>query len=130
MINNTDWFDSLNKPFLNPPDWIFTPVWIILYILITISFLLFLKVGITKEKRLPLIFFLIQLALNFAWPAVFFGMQNISLAFIILILMYLFLVLTIITFFKHSKLASILLIPYLFWLSFAGYLNFSFLVLN
>lgn len=130
MINNTDWFDSLNKPFLNPPDWIFTPVWIILYILIAISFLLFLKGGITRGKRLPLTFFLIQLALNFAWPVVFFGMQNIILAFVILVFMYLFLLLTIITFFKHSKLASLLLIPYLFWLSFAGYLNFSFLVLN
>ena len=130
MIKNIDWFDSLNKPFLNPPDWIFTPVWIVLYIMIGISFLLFLKGGITKEKRLPLTFFLIQLALNFAWPAVFFGMQNIILAFVILVFMYLFLVLTIITFFKHSKLSSLLLIPYLFWLSFAGYLNFSFLVLN
>ena len=129
-MKNIDWFDSLNKPFLNPPEWIFTPVWIILYIMITISFLLFIKGGITKGKRLPLAFFLIQLALNFAWPVVFFGMQNISFAFVILVFMYLFLVLTIITFFKHSKLASLLLIPYLFWLSFAGYLNFSFLVLN
>lgn len=129
-MKNIDWFENLNKPFLNPPEWIYTPVWIILYILIAISFLLFLKGGITKEKRLPLTFFLIQLALNFAWPAVFFGMQNINLALIILVFMYLFVILTIITFFKHSKLASILLIPYLFWLSFACYLNFSFLVLN
>lgn len=129
-MKNIDWFDSLNKPFLNPPDWIFTPVWIILYILITISFFVFIKGGIKREKRLPLVFFFIQLALNFAWPVVFFGMQNISFAFVILVFMYLFLVLTIITFFKHSKLASILLIPYLFWISFAGYLNFGFLVLN
>ncbi len=129
-MKNMDWFDSLNKPFLNPPDWIFTPVWTILYIMIAISFFLFLRGGITKEKRWPLAFFLIQLALNFAWSPIFFGMQNISLAFVVLVLMYLFLILTIITFFKYSKLASIMLIPYMLWLSFAAYLNFSFLVLN
>ena len=129
-MKNMNWYDSLNKPFLNPPDWIFTPVWIVLYIMIGISLLLFLKGGMNKAKRLPLTFFLIQLALNLAWSPIFFGAQNISLAFIVIILMYIFLLLTIITFFKHSKLASILLIPYLFWISFAGYLNFSFLVLN
>lgn len=129
-MNNIYWFDSLNKPFLNPPEWVFTPVWIFLYIMIAVSFFLFLKGGMTKGKRLPLTFFLIQLILNFSWPVVFFGMQNISLAFVILVLMYLFLILTIITFFKYSKWSSLLLIPYLFWLSFAGYLNFSFLVLN
>ncbi len=129
-MQNMNWYDSLNKPFLNPPDWIFTPVWIILYIMIAFSFLLFLRGGITKEKQLPLTFFIIQLALNLTWPIVFFIMQNIILAFIVLIFMYLFLLLTMITFFKHSKLSTLLLIPYLFWISFAGYLNFSFLVLN
>ncbi len=129
-MKNMDWYDSLNKPFLNPPDWIFTPVWTILYIMMAISFFLFLRGGMNREKHWPLAFFLIQLALNFAWSPIFFGMQNISLAFVVLILMYFFLILTIITFFKHSKLASILLIPYMLWLSFAAYLNFSFLVLN
>ena len=129
-MQNMNWYDSLNKPFLNPPEWIFTPVWIILYIMIGLSFFLFLKGGMKKDKRLPLTFFLIQLALNLMWSPIFFDAQNISLAFVVIILMYIFLLLTIITFFKHSKLASILLVPYLFWISFAGYLNFSFLVLN
>lgn len=129
-MQNMTWFDSLNKPFLNPPEWLFTPVWIILYIMIAISFFLFLKGGMTKEKRLPLIFFIIQMVLNFAWTPIFFGLQNIGLAFAVIILMYIFIILTIITFFKHSKLASILLLPYLLWVSFAAYLNFSFWVLN
>lgn len=129
-MKNIIWFDNLNKPFLSPPDWIFTPVWIILYIMIAISFFVFIRGGINKKKRLPLSFFLIQLALNFSWPFVFFGMKNIAFAFFIIIFMYIFLILTIITFFKHSKLASVLLIPYLFWISFAAYLNFGFLVLN
>ncbi|MBE7704906.1 MAG: tryptophan-rich sensory protein [Cyanobacteria bacterium SIG29] len=127
---NSLWYDSLNKPFLNPPDWIFPPVWGILYIMITLSFLLFLKGGMTKEKKIPFVFFIIQLILNFAWSPIFFVMQNIPLALATVILMYFFILLTIITFFKHSKLASLLLVPYLIWVSFATYLNFGFLVLN
>ena len=129
-MQNIDWYNSLNKPFLTPPDWIFTPVWIVLYILIISSFLLFIKDGITKEKRVPLTFFLIQLLLNFSWPFIFFGLQNLLGGFIIIVLMCIFLWLTIITFFKCSKLASFLLLPYLLWISFAIYLNFSYLVLN
>ena len=125
-----EWFDSLNKPFLTPPDWIFTPVWIVLFIMIGVSFILFWGNGITKEKSLPLTFFIIQLILNWLWVPVFFGMQNILGALIILIFMYIFLWLTIITFFKYSKVSSFLLLPYLFWVSFAAYLNFGFLVLN
>ena len=129
-MKNIEWFDSLNKPFLTPPDWLFTPVWIVLYIMIASSLFIFLSSGITKEKHIPLVFFFTQLALNLAWSPVFFGMQNITGAFIIIIFMYIFLILTIITFFKHSKTASLLLIPYLLWISFAAYLNFGYLVLN
>ncbi|MBQ8634995.1 tryptophan-rich sensory protein [bacterium] len=129
-MQNLDWFNTLNKPFLAPPDWLFTPVWIVLYIMIAASFFLFLSGGIKKEKHMPLIFFLAQLALNFAWSPIFFGMQNILGAFIIIVFLYIFLILTIITFFKHSKMASLLLIPYLIWISFAAYLNFGYLVLN
>ena len=125
-----EWFNSLNKPFLSPPDWLFTPVWLVLYIMIFASLVLFWGDGITKEKRLPLIFFIIQLVLNWLWVPIFFGMENILGGFIIIVIMYIFLWLTIITFFKYSKLASILLLPYLFWISFAAYLNFGYLVLN
>lgn len=124
------WFDSLNKPFLNPPDWLFAPVWIVLYIMMAGSLFLFIGDGMKRGKYLPLTFFLIQLALNLAWSPVFFGMQNILGGFIIIVFMYIFLLLTIITFFKYSKVASLLLIPYLLWISFAAYLNFAFLVLN
>ena len=129
-MKNMEWFDSLNKPFLSPPDWLFTPVWLVLYIMIFASFILFWGSGMTKEKRLPLVFFIIQLVLNWLWVPVFFGMENILGGFIIIVIMYIFLWLTIITFFKYSKLASILLLPYLFWISFAAYLNFGYLVLN
>lgn len=129
-MKNMEWFDSLNKPFLSPPDWLFTPVWLVLYIMIFASLILFWGDGITKEKRLPLVFFIIQLALNWLWVPIFFGMQNIIGGFIIIVIMYIFLWLTIITFFKYSKVASLLLLPYLLWISFAAYLNFGYLVLN
>ena len=129
-MQNMEWFHSLNKPFLSPPDWIFVPVWSVLYVLMVLSFIFFIKGGMNKNKRLPLIFFIIQLALNLAWSPVFFGMQNILGALIIIVFMWLFTLLTIVYFLRHSILASILLITYLIWISFAFYLNFGFYVLN
>ena len=125
-----DWYDTLNKPFLNPPSDIFTPVWTILYIMMALSLIFYLKGGNIKEKKTGLFLFIIQLLLNFAWSGVFFGMQNIFLALIVIILMWLFILFTVIAFFKHSKLAAIMLIPYLVWVSFAFYLNLSFWILN
>ena len=129
-MENMDWFNSLNKPFLSPPDWLFAPVWIVLYITIAIAFIIFLKSHSTRKKTLGLIFFFTQLLLNFIWSPVFFNMQNILGALIIIFFMWLFIMLTIITFLRHSKIAAILLIPYLIWVSFAFYLNFGFYVLN
>ncbi len=129
-MKNMEWFHSLNKPFLSPPDWLFMPVWTVLYIMIILSFIFFIRGGMNKSKRLPLAFFITQLVLNFAWTPVFFWMQNISLALIIIIFMWIFLLLTVIFFFRHSKIATVLLVPYLIWVSFAFYLNFSYFVLN
>lgn len=130
MMQNTEWFNSLNKPLLNPPSEIFTPVWIFLYITIGLSLLLFLKDGFNKTKIIPIVFFSIQLLLNFIWSPIFFGMQNIRLAMIVIALMWLFILLTIIAFKQHNKTSAMLLIPYFLWVSFACYLNFSFLRLN
>jgi len=125
-----DWFHTLNKPFLTPPDAVFMPAWIVLYILIAISFVIFIRKNSGHSKKLPLVFFFIQLILNFAWPFVFFGMQNIGAALAVIILMWIFIVLTIITFMRHSKIAAMLLLPYLLWVSFAFYLNLGYYVLN
>ena len=130
MMQNTEWFNSLNKPLLNPPSEIFTPVWIFLYITIGLSLLLFLKDGFNKTKIIPIFFFSIQLLLNFIWSPIFFGMQNIRLAMIVIALMWLFILITIIAFKQHNKTSAMLLIPYFLWVSFACYLNFSFLRLN
>lgn len=129
-MRNMEWYNSLNKPFLNPPSEVFTPVWIFLYITIAFSLLLFLKDGFNKTKVVPIIFFCGQLLLNFIWSPIFFEMQNIRLAMIVIAFMWLFVLLTILTFKKHNKTSAILLIPYFLWVSFACYLNFNFLRLN
>ena len=129
-MQNIEWYNNLNKPFLNPPDWVFAPAWTILYILITISFILFIRDGMNKQKVLPLLFFLVQIILNFLWTPAFFIFSQIKIALIILIFIWIFLLLTIITFYKHSKTAAILLIPYFLWTSFAFYLNLELLRLN
>ena len=125
-----DWFHSLNKPFLAPPDSVFMPVWTILYIMIILSFIFFIKFPEQAPSVYRTIFFIIQMLLNLAWMPVFFGLKSILGALIIIIFMWIFLVLTIITFFRHSKLASFLLIPYLLWISFAFYLNLGYFVMN
>ncbi len=126
---NSDWYNNLNKPFLAPPDSIFMPVWSILYVMIIISLILYLKNGL-KNKAKGLIFFIIQMLLNFSWTFIFFAMRNIMAALFIIIIMWIFIALTVAEFSKHSKPAAILLLPYIIWVSFAFYLNFGYLVLN
>ena len=129
-MQNIEWFNSLNKPFLNPPSEIFMAVWIFLYFTIGFSLIFFLKDGFNKSKIIPSIFFTTQMLLNFIWSPIFFGMQNIRLGMIIIAFMWLFILLTIINFYKHNKTSAFLLIPYFLWVSFACYLNFEFLRLN
>ena len=125
-----NWYTLLNKPVLTPPAQVFSIAWGILYILILLSFIFYVKNGINKDKLAPLILFFVQLALNFLWAPVFFGFHNIKLAFIIVILMIIFVVATIISFNRTSKPAAYLLIPYLAWICFAAYLNFEYIRLN
>lgn len=126
---NSIWYENLTRPFLSPPRWVFAPVWGFLYLTIFISFVLyFLKKD--KNKLKGYIYFSIQIILNFLWTPAFFGAKNILLALIIIILLDIFLILTIKNFYPVSKIASILLIPYLIWTLFATYLNFSYFILN
>lgn len=115
------WYAGLNKPFFSPPNWIFGPVWTVLYILMGISAYLYKKVG-------P--YFLLQLALNFFWSVIFFYWRQPLLAFVGIIFLWIFIVLTIREFGKKSRLAAYLLLPYLAWVSFASVLNFSIVLLN
>ena len=121
---------TLNKPYLTPPDWIFMPVWVFLYITIAISFILFIRTGNLKEKLFPITVFIIQLALNFAWSPVFFGLENIALALVIILALLLSIGLTMFLFFRYSKASSLILIPYFLWVMFATYLNMGYFLLN
>ena len=130
MMKNMNWFHSLKKPEFAPPDWIFGPVWSVLYVMIFLSLIFFLKTGGLRYKILPITFFIIQLLLNFSWSYVFFNLQRIDWALIIIALLWITLLITIIMFYKYSKIAAWLLVPYFLWVSFASYLNFDYWRLN
>ena len=127
---NMNWYNSLLKPFLNPPDWIFRPVWSVLYLMIFLSLIFLLKDGDVKEKILPISIFIIQLILNFSWSFVFFRLQSIFGALVICLLLVISIIIMIISFYKFSKISAFLLVPYLFWTCFAFYLNFGLWTLN
>ncbi len=124
------WYNELNKPYLNPPSYIFAPVWGVMYILIFLSFFIFMFAKTDKDKKTGIGFFLIQFLLNFSWSPVFFYFHSIKLSFIIIILLLISIILTINSFYKISKVSAYLLIPYLIWTGFATYLNFGLMMLN
>jgi benzodiazapine receptor len=123
------WYAALNKPFFNPPNYLFGPVWTVLYIMMGIALYLVWAKGYKKHKKAINVFG-IQLILNALWSVLFFGMRNPLLAFIEIILLWSAILYTIILFHKTSKTAAYLLIPYLLWVSFASVLNFYIFYLN
>lgn len=125
------WYKGLNKPIFSPPNWIFGPVWTILYLMMGIASYLIWKEGIKKQKiKHALTFYAIQLFLNFVWSWLFFGLHSPILAFIEIVLLWFFIFLTILKFYQISKPAAYLLIPYLLWVSFASVLNLAIVILN
>ena len=125
------WYQTINKPSFNPPNWIFGPVWTILYILIGISFYLVWNSNKTEKlKTKTYLIFSIQLFLNFLWSVLFFGKNLIGIAFIEIVLLWLAILFNIIYAYKISKPAGLLLIPYILWVSFATLLNFTIMMLN
>lgn len=127
---NLSWYSTLTKPLFTPNPSIFAPAWSILYILMALSMIYFIRKDTDKSKTAGCVLFIIQLLLNLLWPPVFFMFHQIQWAFIIACLMLLFTVLTATAFFRISKLSAVLLFPYILWLCFAIYLNYGFLVLN
>lgn len=125
------WYLTLNKPTLNPPSWIFGPVWTTLYFLMGVAAYIVWNKGLDrKDVKIALTVFIIQLILNTVWSIIFFGTHNTGLAFFEIIFLWLSIVLTIFLFYKISPTAGYLLIPYILWVSFASYLNYSIWVLN
>ncbi len=125
------WYAGLAKPDLTPPSWIFGPVWTVLYILMGFSLYLILQSGgRRKDVSLGLALFLFQLFLNVGWSCVFFGLHSIVFGFIAIITLWIVLLFTIIRLLKFSPGGALLLLPYLFWLTFAVFLNYAIMTLN
>ena len=125
------WYAALTKPSFNPPSWVFGPVWTILYTLMGISLYLILSKGLKKkEVKIAVNLFVWQLIANSLWSIIFFGMKNIPLALIEIIVLLLLVFTTIQKFYKINKTAAYLLIPYFFWGSFATFLTYSIWILN
>jgi tryptophan-rich sensory protein len=124
------WYAGLNKPSFNPPNWIFGPMWTFLYFLMGISFYLIWKLPASKERSTAIQLFITQFVFNFCWSIIFFSMHQIGWAFLEIIAMWVFILLTILQFRKLSIPAAVLLIPYLLWVSFASILNGSIWQLN
>jgi len=125
------WYAELNKPFFNPPNWLFGPVWSILYTLMGISAAAIWNSGFERPKvKHALSIFGIQLMLNGIWSFLFFGFQNPLLAFIEIIILLIVIIFTIIRFKEIKPWASWLLVPYALWVLFASALNFSIYLLN
>jgi len=122
------WYATLNKPFFNPPNWIFGPVWTVLYLMMALSLYLIWKQNADNKDAIS--WFGFQLLLNSVWSIAFFGFQSPSCGLGIIILLWLAILITIIKFYKLSKPAAWLLIPYLLWVSFASILNLSIVLIN
>lgn len=126
------WYVTLEKPIFNPPNWIFMPVWTLLYIFMAVAAgLVWDKIKVQSEEvKKALLFFLIQLILNAIWSYLFFGLKNPMLALVEIILLWLMIYETYLKFIKINKISGYLLIPYLAWVAFAAILNASIWWLN
>ena len=125
------WYAGLNKPSFTPPNGLFAPVWISLFFLMGISlFLLWIRGPMEAGFHAAMGVFLLQLVLNIAWSLIFFGLKRPFLAFIDILLLWFAILLCIILFFRISRIASLLFLPYLLWVGFASILNYSIWRLN
>lgn len=126
------WYTTIEKPSFNPPNWVFMPVWTLLYIFMAVAAgLVWDKIKEQNETvKTALGFFLIQLTLNAIWSYLFFGLKNPMLALIEIALLLLMIYETYVKFVKINKIAGYLLVPYLIWVSYAAVLNASIWWLN
>ncbi|MBN1224021.1 MAG: tryptophan-rich sensory protein, partial [Candidatus Aminicenantes bacterium] len=117
------WYAGLTKPAFNPPSWVFSPVWITLYLLMGIALFLVLKKDFDSEGvRIAVIFFVCQLVLNALWSYLFFGLKAPLAAFLEIVVLWALILITTVKFFRISRAAGILLVPYLLWVGFASVL--------
>ncbi|NOT58574.1 MAG: tryptophan-rich sensory protein [Deltaproteobacteria bacterium] len=130
FVSVDGWYAGLLKPSWNPPAWLFGPVWTLLYAMMAVAAWLVWREGGWREQARALRLFLLQWLLNALWTPLFFGLHRPGLAFAEIILLWLALVATLVSFWRVRKQAGVLLMPYLAWVSFAAALNFTIWRLN
>ena len=125
------WYASLQKPPFTPPNWLFAPAWITLYLLMGIAAFIIWRRGLDKPGiKTALIIFLVQLILNALWSVVFFGFKSPFSGVVVIVVLWIAILFTILKFFKISKAAGLLLLPYILWVTFAAALTISVWILN
>jgi len=124
------WYQTINRPSWNPPGWVFGPVWTTLYVLMGIALFMVWRTPVSAERTKALWLFGIQLTLNFFWSFIFFYLENIGVALIEIVVLWLFILLSIFAFARISKTAAWLLVPYISWVIFATLLTYAIWKLN
>jgi tryptophan-rich sensory protein len=124
------WYAELTRPPLSPPNWVFGPVWTILYIMIAVSIIVYYQASGKEHVPLTTGILIIHIIANFSWTPLFFGLQNPLLALIDILILDVTLVMLVYWFWQASTVAGVLLVPYLCWVSFATYLNAGLYWLN
>lgn len=124
------WYESLNKPSWNPPNWVFGPVWTVIYIMMAVAAWLVWRRDGWRQSQVPLAWFAVQLALNVAWSGLFFGLRSPGLALVDIAALWIALAITATLFWRRVPAAGVLLVPYLAWSSFAAVLNATIWRLN
>ena len=126
---NMNIYDKITPPPLSPPGWLFPVVWTLLFTLMGISSALVFTQKNTKKED-TLFVYAVSLVLNFSWSIFFFNMQAFIVSFILLVALWLSIIITMVKYYKLSKTAAWLQLPYLLWVTFAGYLNLAIILLN
>ncbi|WMW22530.1 TspO/MBR family protein [Methanolobus mangrovi] len=125
------WYASLVKPAFVPPSWLFSVVWPLLYLLMGSALYIIWNKGLqSSEITIAVKVFGVQLFLNILWSALFFGLRSPFMGFIEILVLWIAIVVNIVLFYRISRPAGMLLVPYILWVSFAVYLNYSLMVLN
>jgi len=125
-----DWYQELARPFGTPPNWVFGPVWTTLYVMIAVSIAIYLRNRPVHAGHSVTALLIVHIVSNLIWTPLFFRLQSIALALVDIVILDITLVFLIVAFWKVSKPASILLWPYMLWVTYATYLNVAFLILN
>jgi len=125
-----DWYQTLTKPAFTPPDWLFAPTWLTLYVMMALAAWRVWTRSSNYARRAPLAIFAAQLILNLIWSFIFFGATSPGLAAVEIVVLWIAILATLILFWRIDHFAGWLLCPYLLWVTFAGYLNIWIFLLN